>query len=80
MYSLRLFLYYVKTAESEYTFRLKKAILPIRLQDRYYPDGWLGALVGSRLVHNFSGEFRDAVFQDLLRDLGERGRSSNAGT
>jgi len=40
--------------EAEYTFRLHKSIIPLRLEARYFPDGWLGALCGNNLIYDFS--------------------------
>ena len=56
--------------EAEYTFRLRKNYIPLRLQQGYYPDGWLGALAGSKLVIDFSlpSKYEDAVKQ-LVKEL-----------
>ena len=60
--------------EAEYTFRLHKEIVPLRLQPRYYPDGWLGALTGSKLVFDFSDANNyDVMYSELVRELGSRG-------
>ena len=32
-------------AEAQYAFRLKKPIIPVRVQDGYIPDGWLGTVL-----------------------------------
>ena len=39
--------------EAEYTYRLRKDVIPLLLQDAYCPDGWLGAFVGTRLHFDF---------------------------
>jgi len=52
--------------EAEYTFRLHKPIIPLRLEDRYTPDGWLGALCGNNLIYDFS---LAAKYQDSLHGL-----------
>jgi len=60
--------------EAEYAFRLKKAVVPVKFESHYVPDGWLGALIGSKLVHDFSEGWTDKGLCDLYRDLGERGK------
>ena len=61
--------------EAEYTFQLKKPIVPLMMQRHYKPDGWLGMLLGSKFYINFDGkyEFEDA-FEMLERELSGRGR------
>lgn len=64
-----------RISEAEYTFRLHKDIIALRLQPRYYPDGWLGALVGNKLVFDFSNWDRyDMSFKSLVKELGDRGK------
>nr|KAG5697020.1 hypothetical protein BaRGS_005473 [Batillaria attramentaria] len=60
--------------ESEYIFRLRKDIVPLRVQSGYRPDGWLGILVGSRLYFDFSSEAHaQNNLPKLIRELGNRG-------
>ena len=56
--------------EAEYSYRLKKKIVPIKLQPQYRPDGWLGALLGNKLEVNFTRpvEFAQSV-HNLLKEL-----------
>ena len=35
--------------EAEYAFRLHRPIVPLRVESKYRPDGWLGALIGNKL-------------------------------
>ncbi|KAK7092888.1 uncharacterized protein [Littorina saxatilis] len=61
--------------ESEYIFRLRKDIIPLRLQRGYRPDGWLGILVGSRLYFDFSNdELAQSNLPKLIKELGNRGK------
>jgi len=56
--------------EAEYTFRLHKPIIPLRLECRYYPDGWLGILCGNNLVYDFSVPAKHAdSFDGLMTGL-----------
>ena len=32
--------------EAEYAFKLKKPLIPIRVEPNYEPDGWLGEILG----------------------------------
>jgi hypothetical protein len=41
-------------SEAEYAYRLKKPFVPIVLQSKYKPDGWLGMLVGARVYVDFT--------------------------
>jgi len=68
------------TSEAEYTFRLRKRIIPLRLQPGYYPDGWLGALSGSKLVFDCSlpSKFEENV-RNLIKELGNVGKVGGAG-
>lgn len=43
-------------AEAMYAFRLKKNIVPVRVQERYIPDGWLGFLIGTELYYDISDD------------------------
>ncbi|XP_066300443.1 uncharacterized protein [Branchiostoma lanceolatum] len=61
--------------EAEYTHKLRKDIVPLRLQPRYDPDGWLGALVGTKLYFDLSTEERMSENMDgFIKELGDRGR------
>ena len=43
-------------AEAEYTYSQRKDIIPLLLQQGYIPDGWLGALVGTRIYFDLTEE------------------------
>ncbi|WAR05160.1 hypothetical protein MAR_020529 [Mya arenaria] len=61
--------------EAEYVYRLRKDFIPLRLQQEYVPDGWLGILVGTRLYFDvFMDSLLDRQVPRLLRELGDRGR------
>lgn len=42
-------------SEAEYSFKLKKKIVPLKLEEGYEPDGWLGFIAGANLYYEFSG-------------------------
>lgn len=62
--------------EAEYTFRLHKHYVPLRLQQGYYPDGWLGALAGSKLVFDCSvpSKYEDSI-RNLVKELSVHGKT-----
>jgi len=63
--------------EAEYAFTLKKPIIPLKMEKNFVPDGWLGALLGAKLYHEFSSleapEFASTLVT-LIRELGDRGK------
>ncbi|XP_077984640.1 uncharacterized protein LOC144439239 [Glandiceps talaboti] len=61
--------------EAEYTYKLGKDFVPIRVQENYSPDGWLGILIGTKLYFDISSEPRlhDNV-PNIIRELGDRGK------
>ena len=52
--------------EAEYTFQLKRPIVPLMMQRRYKPDGWLGMLMGAKQYVNFDGKFDFGYAYDML--------------
>ena len=65
----------IVTPEAEYTFRLRKRIIPLRLQPGYNPDGWLGALAGSKLVFDCSlpSKLEESI-RNVVKELGNVGK------
>ena len=64
----------VYISEAEYTYRLRKDIIPLLLQPGYDPDGWLGIMVGTRLYFDFTtAENIPTQMPRLLREIGTRG-------
>lgn len=61
--------------EAEYTFQLRKDYIPLMMQKKYRPDGWLGIVLGAKLYFDFSGKYPfDKSFQGLLKELRGRGK------
>lgn len=57
-------------SEAEYTFQLKKPLIPLMMQRYYKPDGWLGMLCGAKMYINFDGKYEfDYAFNMLKREL-----------
>ncbi|KAI0211737.1 hypothetical protein LSAT2_003413 [Lamellibrachia satsuma] len=67
--------------KAEYSFRLRKDIIPLLLQPGYVPDGWLGLMVGTRLYFDFTtDESMTKEMPRLLREIGSRGKLAGAGS
>ena len=63
--------------EGEYAFKLRKPIVPLRVEVKYLPDGWLGALVGNSLFFDISTPDKLKInFDNFVRELGDRGKVS----
>lgn len=56
-------------SEAEYAYRLKKPFVPILLQSKYKPDGWLGMLLGTRLYIDFTKNDFESNYQKLVREI-----------
>lgn len=62
-------------SEAEYTYKLRKSFIPLRLQHRYVPDGWLGMLIGTRLYFDISSEDKiNHQMENIMKELGNRGK------
>ncbi|KAK7484537.1 hypothetical protein BaRGS_00024169 [Batillaria attramentaria] len=67
--------------EAEYAAKLKRTIIPLLMESGYTPNGWLGILLGSKLYFDFSGRYPfDKKFEELVRELGEKGKLSQTGS
>ncbi|XP_070538017.1 uncharacterized protein [Ptychodera flava] len=64
--------------EAEYTYRLQKPFVPLKIQQNYQPDGWLGILLGTKLYFDFSSPSKlDQEMPKLVKELGKRGLASS---
>ena len=65
--------------EVEHAVRLRKDIIPLRLQQKYNADGWLSSIINTKLSFDFSREENlESVTTALVRELGPRGRSKSS--
>ncbi|KAK7481464.1 hypothetical protein BaRGS_00027315, partial [Batillaria attramentaria] len=65
--------------QGEYTFQLRKEYIPLMMQKKYRPDGWLGAILGAKLFFDFSGKYPfEKSMQGLLKELRGRGKSTHS--
>ena len=57
-------------SECEYAHKRRKPIVPLLLQHRYDPDGWLGIIKGNKLHFDFSVDAKfEASLQGLLKEI-----------
>jgi hypothetical protein len=56
-------------SEAEYAYRLKKPFVPILVQSKYKPDGWLGMLLGTKLYVDFTKSDFDSNYKKLVREI-----------
>ena len=56
-------------SEAEYAYRLKKPIVPILLQSKYKPDGWLGILLGTKLYIDFTKSDFESNYKKLVKEI-----------
>ncbi|XP_071476148.1 uncharacterized protein [Diadema antillarum] len=60
--------------EATYAYTLNKDIIPLKLQDGFSPDDWLGALCGMKKYVSLCSETGfDEGLQELVAELGPRG-------
>eukprot|EP00051_Salpingoeca_urceolata_P029183 m.489174 g.489174 ORF g.489174 m.489174 type:complete len:563 (+) comp26461_c0_seq1:107-1795(+) len=58
--------------EGEYAFAMRKKVIPLMAEQGYRPDGWLGALLGTKLWYDMSDpEKRETKLQEMLGELEE---------
>ncbi|OWF54050.1 uncharacterized protein LOC110445638 [Mizuhopecten yessoensis] len=63
--------------EAQYAYQVNKEIVPILMQTKYKPEGWLGILVGSKLFFEFTNKYPfESKIRDLIRELENRFRVS----
>lgn len=56
-------------SEAEYAYRLKKPFVPILLQAKFKPDGWLGMLLGTKLYVDFTKSDFDSNYKKLVKEI-----------
>lgn len=62
--------------EAEYAYQLRKQIIPLMMEPRFQPSGWLGIIVGTKLWMDFRDVRNlEAGTSHLVRELGKAGKS-----
>lgn len=73
---LLLFLFFC-IIEAEYAFQLHKDTIPLMMDYRYKPNGWLGFIVGSKFWIDLSDGYKlNTNLDKLIKELGNRGKIS----
>ena len=68
-------LFFPLTLEAEYTYQLHKDVIPLMMDYKYKPDGWLGIIVGAKFWIDFTEKHKlDSNIHVLVRELGVRGK------
>ena len=62
--------------EAEYAYQLRKQIIPLMMEPRFQPRGWLGIIAGTKLWMDFrEARNLEAGTSHLVRELGKLGKS-----
>ncbi|XP_072050587.1 uncharacterized protein [Amphiura filiformis] len=65
--------------EAEYAYKKKKKVIPLLVQEGYDPDGWLGAILGTKLYYKFFTEdLMETEMSALLKALTESAQDAKA--
>ena len=63
--------------EAQYTFRIQKPVIPVRVQEKYRADGWLGFLLASELYFDMcSPDKLDENLPKLIKEIQLRLKSA----
>lgn len=55
--------------EAEYAVRLNKPIVPLLMQSKFIPQGWLGIAIGSKIYYDFSKYTIEEKYPSFLREI-----------
>ncbi|CAF4013074.1 unnamed protein product [Rotaria sordida] len=55
--------------ELTYACKKRKRLIPIRLQEKYDPDGWLGLIAAELLYIDFTKKDFDTNYRNLLKEI-----------
>ena len=56
-------------SEAEYAFTRQRKIIPLLMENKYRPDGWLGLICASKLYVDFTKQTFDAAANKLLSQI-----------
>ena len=64
-------------SEAEYAFQKDKTIVPLKVEKNFQSTGWLGLLMGTSLYYRGHNDgVLEEVFPDLIKELGDKGRTN----
>ncbi|KAK3586597.1 hypothetical protein CHS0354_027738 [Potamilus streckersoni] len=56
--------------EADYAYQLRKKIVPLKMEEDFVPNGWLGLIVAGKKNYDVSGKYEfEAKLNDLLKEL-----------
>ena len=67
-------------SEAEYAFTRQRKIIPLLLENKYRPDGWLGLICASKLYVDFTKQTFDAAVNKLLSQIEHHRREEKPST
>lgn len=67
-------------SEAEYAYQLRKQIIPLMMERRFQPRGWLGIIMGTKLWMDFREDGNlEAGTSQLIKELGQTVKSQGSG-
>ena len=55
--------------EVEYAVKLNKPMIPLLMQHKYVPQGWLGISVGSKIYYNLATYSIEEKYPSLVHEI-----------
>ena len=66
---------FIVISEAKYAFKCKKPIIPIKVEEDYEADGWLGILTATKMyIKAYNDDVLGKDMLQLLRELGNKGK------
>lgn len=63
---------HLNPSEAEYAYQLRKKIIPLMMERRFQPRGWLGIIMGTKLWMDFREDGNlEAGTSQLIKELGQ---------
>ena len=67
---------HLNPSEAEYAYQLRKQIIPLMMERRFQPRGWLGIIMGTKLWMDFREDGNlEAGTSQLIKELGQTVKS-----
>ena len=62
-------------SEAKYTYDCNKDYIPIIMKRKYKADGWLGAMIATKLYIDFEKYDFNNSYERLVKEIGARGKA-----
>lgn len=67
---------HLNPSEAEYAYQFRKQIIPLMMEHRFQPRGWLGIIMGTKLWMDFREDGNlEAGTSQLIKELGKTVKS-----